>query len=99
MAIIYTYFVLGVIANRILVSPLTKWTARVERSEGDFRLVFFLSLFSCVFRDCFVSVVLLMFLKEGGGAGGVKGGWENAGIFLIDTKCRIHAVSSNCLFV
>lgn len=37
VAIIYTYFVLGVIANRILVSPLTKWTARVERSEGDFR--------------------------------------------------------------
>uniref|UniRef100_A0A8L8KCV4 ABC transmembrane type-1 domain-containing protein n=1 Tax=Heligmosomoides polygyrus TaxID=6339 RepID=A0A8L8KCV4_HELPZ len=39
VAIIYTYFVLGVIANRILVSPLTKWTARVERSEGDFRVV------------------------------------------------------------
>ncbi|KAK6053794.1 ABC transporter transmembrane region 2 [Cooperia oncophora] len=37
VAIIYIYFVVGVIANRLLVSPLTKWTARVERAEGDFR--------------------------------------------------------------
>uniref|UniRef100_A0A7I4YSN7 ATP-binding cassette sub-family D member 4 n=1 Tax=Haemonchus contortus TaxID=6289 RepID=A0A7I4YSN7_HAECO len=37
VAIIYTYFIIGVIANRLLVSPLTKWTARVERAEGDFR--------------------------------------------------------------
>ncbi|KHJ89101.1 hypothetical protein OESDEN_11087, partial [Oesophagostomum dentatum] len=37
VAIVYVYFIVGVIANRILVSPLTKWTARVERGEGDFR--------------------------------------------------------------
>ncbi|VDO28162.1 unnamed protein product [Haemonchus placei] len=37
VAIIYVYFLIGVIANRLLVSPLTKWTARVERAEGDFR--------------------------------------------------------------
>ncbi|KAK6033440.1 ABC transporter, ATP-binding protein [Ostertagia ostertagi] len=37
VAIIYVYFVIGVIINRLLVSPLTKWTARVERAEGDFR--------------------------------------------------------------
>ncbi|VDM75006.1 unnamed protein product, partial [Strongylus vulgaris] len=37
VAIIYIYFIIGVIANRIIVSPLTKWTARVERCEGDFR--------------------------------------------------------------
>lgn len=36
-AIIYIYFIIGVVANRLLVSPLTKWTARVERAEGDFR--------------------------------------------------------------
>ncbi|EYB96601.1 hypothetical protein Y032_0148g2622, partial [Ancylostoma ceylanicum] len=37
VGIIYLYFILGVIANRIIVSPLTKWTARVEKCEGDFR--------------------------------------------------------------
>ncbi|KHJ94977.1 hypothetical protein OESDEN_05087 [Oesophagostomum dentatum] len=37
VAIVYIYFLIGVIANRIVVSPLTKWTARVERCEGDFR--------------------------------------------------------------
>ncbi|VDO54609.1 unnamed protein product [Haemonchus placei] len=37
VGIIYIYFIIGVIANRLLVSPLTKWTARVERAEGDFR--------------------------------------------------------------
>ncbi|CAJ0609181.1 unnamed protein product [Cylicocyclus nassatus] len=37
VAIIYVYFIISVIANRILVSPLTKWTARVEKREGDFR--------------------------------------------------------------
>ncbi|KAL6722690.1 hypothetical protein Aduo_017790 [Ancylostoma duodenale] len=37
VAIIYFYFIIGVVANRILVSPLTKWTARVEKCEGDFR--------------------------------------------------------------
>ncbi|KHJ77118.1 ABC transporter transmembrane region 2, partial [Oesophagostomum dentatum] len=37
VAIIYLYFLLGVVANRILVSPLTKWTARVEKFEGDLR--------------------------------------------------------------
>ncbi|KHJ94976.1 hypothetical protein OESDEN_05086 [Oesophagostomum dentatum] len=34
---VYIYFLIGVVANRILVSPLTKWTARVEKAEGDFR--------------------------------------------------------------
>ncbi|KAK6766063.1 hypothetical protein RB195_025773 [Necator americanus] len=38
VAIIYSYFILGVIANRIIVSPLTKWTSRVEKGEGDFRI-------------------------------------------------------------
>uniref|UniRef100_A0A1I7W718 4'-phosphopantetheine phosphatase n=1 Tax=Heterorhabditis bacteriophora TaxID=37862 RepID=A0A1I7W718_HETBA len=37
VGIIYAYFIIGVIMNRILVSPITKWTARVEKSEGDFR--------------------------------------------------------------
>ncbi|KJH40181.1 ABC transporter, ATP-binding protein, partial [Dictyocaulus viviparus] len=35
--IIYVYFIFGVIANRLILSPLTKWTARAEKSEGDFR--------------------------------------------------------------
>ncbi|KAJ1360066.1 hypothetical protein KIN20_018947 [Parelaphostrongylus tenuis] len=37
VALIYGYFILGVIANRLIVSPMTKWTARAEKSEGDFR--------------------------------------------------------------
>ncbi|KAK6054175.1 hypothetical protein COOONC_08317, partial [Cooperia oncophora] len=34
---IYVYFILGAVLNRILISPLTKWAARVEKAEGDFR--------------------------------------------------------------
>uniref|UniRef100_A0A0K0G2I8 ATP-binding cassette sub-family D member 4 (inferred by orthology to a human protein) n=1 Tax=Strongyloides venezuelensis TaxID=75913 RepID=A0A0K0G2I8_STRVS len=34
---IYLYFVIGTIVNRLLVSPLAKWTGRVERYEGDLR--------------------------------------------------------------
>ncbi|MFH4980198.1 hypothetical protein AB6A40_006907 [Gnathostoma spinigerum] len=37
IAIIYAYFVLGTIVNRIVISPMTKWNARVEKAEGDFR--------------------------------------------------------------
>ncbi|VDM53271.1 unnamed protein product [Angiostrongylus costaricensis] len=37
VGLIYGYFILGVIANRLIVSPITKWTARAEKSEGDFR--------------------------------------------------------------
>ncbi|VDL69788.1 unnamed protein product [Nippostrongylus brasiliensis] len=37
VGIIYLYFVIGAILNRILVSPLTKWAAKVEKAEGDFR--------------------------------------------------------------
>ncbi|WKY07301.1 hypothetical protein Q1695_007047 [Nippostrongylus brasiliensis] len=36
-SIVYLYFIIGAIANRVLISPLTKWTARVEKCEGDFR--------------------------------------------------------------
>lgn len=35
--IIYGYFLIGVLINRILISPITKWAARVEKAEGDFR--------------------------------------------------------------
>ncbi|KAK6027073.1 ABC transporter, ATP-binding protein [Ostertagia ostertagi] len=34
---IYVYFIIGAVLNRILISPLTKWAARVEKAEGDFR--------------------------------------------------------------
>uniref|UniRef100_A0A0K0EZ39 ATP-binding cassette sub-family D member 4 (inferred by orthology to a human protein) n=1 Tax=Strongyloides venezuelensis TaxID=75913 RepID=A0A0K0EZ39_STRVS len=34
---VYAYFVLGTIVNRILISPLAKWTNRVEKYEGNFR--------------------------------------------------------------
>ncbi|PIO72861.1 ABC transporter transmembrane region 2 [Teladorsagia circumcincta] len=34
---IYIYFIIGAVLNRILISPLTKWAARVEKAEGDFR--------------------------------------------------------------
>ncbi|KAE9418416.1 hypothetical protein Angca_009609 [Angiostrongylus cantonensis] len=37
VGLIYGYFIIGVIANRLIVSPITKWTARAEKSEGDFR--------------------------------------------------------------
>ena len=37
VAIIYGYFLVGTVVNRFLIIPLTKWSARVERSEGDFR--------------------------------------------------------------
>uniref|UniRef100_A0A158P9U1 ABC transporter domain-containing protein n=1 Tax=Angiostrongylus cantonensis TaxID=6313 RepID=A0A158P9U1_ANGCA len=36
VGLIYGYFIIGVIANRLIVSPITKWTARAEKSEGDF---------------------------------------------------------------
>ncbi|ETN87161.1 hypothetical protein NECAME_00020 [Necator americanus] len=51
VAIIYSYFILGVIANRIIVSPLTKWTSRVEKGEGDFRSSFIASLQSLASAD------------------------------------------------
>uniref|UniRef100_A0A0N4ZIX9 ABC transporter domain-containing protein n=1 Tax=Parastrongyloides trichosuri TaxID=131310 RepID=A0A0N4ZIX9_PARTI len=34
---VYAYFVIGTIVNRLLISPLAKWSNRVEKSEGDFR--------------------------------------------------------------
>ncbi|CAI2353970.1 unnamed protein product [Caenorhabditis sp. 36 PRJEB53466] len=34
---IFGYFLVGVIINRILIGPLTPWAARVEKAEGDFR--------------------------------------------------------------
>eukprot|EP00080_Pristionchus_pacificus_P012934 PDM72954.1 pmp-5 [Pristionchus pacificus] len=34
---IYVYFILGTVINRFLISPLAKWSARVEKAEGDFR--------------------------------------------------------------
>lgn len=34
---IYVYFIVGTIINRFLISPLAKWSARVEKAEGDFR--------------------------------------------------------------
>uniref|UniRef100_A0A0K0DSK3 ABC transporter domain-containing protein n=1 Tax=Strongyloides stercoralis TaxID=6248 RepID=A0A0K0DSK3_STRER len=34
---IYLYFILGTIVNRFIVSPLAKWTGRVEKYEGDLR--------------------------------------------------------------
>ncbi|CAB3399102.1 unnamed protein product [Caenorhabditis bovis] len=33
----FAYFLIGVVINRILISPLTPNAARVERAEGDFR--------------------------------------------------------------
>lgn len=35
--IIYGYFIVGTIVNRFLISPLSKWSTRVEKREGDFR--------------------------------------------------------------
>uniref|UniRef100_A0A914YZZ3 ABC transmembrane type-1 domain-containing protein n=1 Tax=Panagrolaimus superbus TaxID=310955 RepID=A0A914YZZ3_9BILA len=37
VGICYGYFVIGSIINKFLISPLSKWSARVEKSEGDFR--------------------------------------------------------------
>ncbi|VDO53521.1 unnamed protein product, partial [Haemonchus placei] len=37
VALIYLYFMVGAALNRVLISPLTKWAARVEKAEGDFR--------------------------------------------------------------
>jgi len=37
VGLIYVYFLIGTIVNRFLIIPLTKWSARVEKSEGDFR--------------------------------------------------------------
>lgn len=34
---IYVYFIVGTVINRFLISPLAKWSARVEKAEGDFR--------------------------------------------------------------
>uniref|UniRef100_A0A0N5C3D9 ABC transporter domain-containing protein n=1 Tax=Strongyloides papillosus TaxID=174720 RepID=A0A0N5C3D9_STREA len=36
-AMVYGYFVIGTIVNKLLISPLTKWTNRVEKCEGNFR--------------------------------------------------------------
>uniref|UniRef100_A0A1I7TFI2 ABC transporter domain-containing protein n=1 Tax=Caenorhabditis tropicalis TaxID=1561998 RepID=A0A1I7TFI2_9PELO len=35
--LIFAYFAIGVIINRILIGPITPWAARVEKAEGDFR--------------------------------------------------------------
>ena len=35
----YVYFIIGSIVNRLLLSPISKWAARVEKAEGDFRWV------------------------------------------------------------
>ncbi|KHJ78234.1 hypothetical protein OESDEN_22146 [Oesophagostomum dentatum] len=37
VSIIYGFFLVGAVLNRILISPVTKWAARVEKAEGDFR--------------------------------------------------------------
>ncbi|VDM76481.1 unnamed protein product [Strongylus vulgaris] len=37
VGIIYAFFVIGAVLNRILISPVTKWAAKVEKAEGDFR--------------------------------------------------------------
>ncbi|EFO21405.1 hypothetical protein LOAG_07084 [Loa loa] len=37
IGIIYGYFVVGVIVNKFLMSPMVKWNARVQKTEGDFR--------------------------------------------------------------
>ncbi|KAK0394547.1 hypothetical protein QR680_000799 [Steinernema hermaphroditum] len=37
IGIIYGYFVLGTVVNKLLIAPLAKWGARVEHYEGDFR--------------------------------------------------------------
>uniref|UniRef100_A0A0N4ZIX8 ABC transporter domain-containing protein n=1 Tax=Parastrongyloides trichosuri TaxID=131310 RepID=A0A0N4ZIX8_PARTI len=35
--VIYIYFIVGTIVNKLLINPLTKYTARVERAEGNYR--------------------------------------------------------------
>ncbi|VBB32987.1 unnamed protein product [Acanthocheilonema viteae] len=37
IAIICGYFIVGIIVNKFLMSPMVKWNARVEKAEGDFR--------------------------------------------------------------
>jgi hypothetical protein len=37
VGVIYLYFIIGTIINKILISPLSKWSARVELNEGNFR--------------------------------------------------------------
>ncbi|GMS95621.1 hypothetical protein PENTCL1PPCAC_17796, partial [Pristionchus entomophagus] len=37
VGIIYGYFIVGTVISRLLLSPITKWAARMERAEGDFR--------------------------------------------------------------
>uniref|UniRef100_A0AC35GRF7 ABC transmembrane type-1 domain-containing protein n=1 Tax=Panagrolaimus sp. PS1159 TaxID=55785 RepID=A0AC35GRF7_9BILA len=44
VGIIYGYFIIGSIINKFLISPLSKWSARVEKSEGDFRFEWFMNL-------------------------------------------------------
>uniref|UniRef100_A0AC35UEK5 ABC transporter domain-containing protein n=1 Tax=Rhabditophanes sp. KR3021 TaxID=114890 RepID=A0AC35UEK5_9BILA len=34
---IYAYFLIGTLINKILISPLSKWSARIERCEGNYR--------------------------------------------------------------
>ncbi|CEF62878.1 ATP-binding cassette sub-family D member 4 [Strongyloides ratti] len=34
---IFAYFIIGTIVNRVLISPLAKWANRVEKCEGNFR--------------------------------------------------------------
>ncbi|TMS34030.1 hypothetical protein L596_001694 [Steinernema carpocapsae] len=37
IGLIYGYFLVGTIVNKLLISPLAKWGARMEKYEGDFR--------------------------------------------------------------
>uniref|UniRef100_A0A0N5AER7 ABC transporter domain-containing protein n=1 Tax=Syphacia muris TaxID=451379 RepID=A0A0N5AER7_9BILA len=37
VGIVYGYFIFGTIVNRFLISPMAKWSARVEKAEGNFR--------------------------------------------------------------
>uniref|UniRef100_A0A1I7ZL51 ABC transmembrane type-1 domain-containing protein n=1 Tax=Steinernema glaseri TaxID=37863 RepID=A0A1I7ZL51_9BILA len=37
VGLIYGYFLLGTVVNKLLIAPLAKWSARVEHCEGDFR--------------------------------------------------------------
>lgn len=48
VGIIYGYFIVGTIISRLLLPPITKWAARVERAEGDFRYLFIYFFFFAV---------------------------------------------------
>ncbi|CEF69879.1 ATP-binding cassette sub-family D member 4 [Strongyloides ratti] len=37
LLVIYIYFIVGTIVNKILINPLAKYTARVEKAEGNYR--------------------------------------------------------------